>query len=147
MCKSDALRIVCVVLLAGCAGKPVDVPSARLAACPKSFNCVSSLESDPGKKVEPLHYASSRAAARERLAALLKNMPRCSIVDMQTDRIRATFKTRFFKFVDDVDFYFDPDHPVIHVRSASRIGYYDFGANRRRVNTIHKLWTPLPEQP
>jgi uncharacterized protein (DUF1499 family) len=42
-------------------------------------------------------------------------------------------------FVDDVEFYF-PDEPIIHVKSASRIGYSDFGVNRERVEKIRELF-------
>ena len=43
-------------------------------------------------------------------------------------------------FVDDVEFLF-PKEKIIHVRSASRIGYSDFGANRRRVEHLRELFT------
>ena len=40
------------------------------------------------------------------------------------------------RFVDDVDAVVDPDAGVIHVRSASRVGYSDLGVNRKRVEAI-----------
>jgi len=40
-------------------------------------------------------------------------------------------------FVDDVEFFF-PDTAVIHMRSASRVGYSDFGANRKRLEKIRQ---------
>jgi uncharacterized protein (DUF1499 family) len=42
--------------------------------------------------------------------------------------------------VDDVKFLFSADQPVIDVRSASRVGYYDFGMKRRRIEDIRKRW-------
>jgi uncharacterized protein (DUF1499 family) len=42
--------------------------------------------------------------------------------------------------VDDVEFLFSADQSVIDVRSASRVGYYDFGMNRRRIEDIRKKW-------
>jgi uncharacterized protein (DUF1499 family) len=38
-----------------------------------------------------------------------------------------------------VEFYF-PKEKVIHVRSASRLGYFDLGVNRKRVEQIRKLF-------
>jgi uncharacterized protein (DUF1499 family) len=29
---------------------------------------------------------------------------------------------------------------VIHVRSAARTGYSDFGVNRKRIEEIRRLW-------
>ncbi len=47
----------------------------------------------------------------------------------------AEFRSALFGFADDVEFHFDPPG-VIQVRSASRIGYSDFGVNRKRVEAI-----------
>ena len=50
--------------------------------------------------------------------------------------IHVKFTSRVFRFVDDVEFCFDAEPKKIHVRSASRMGYFDFGVNRRRVEGI-----------
>jgi uncharacterized protein (DUF1499 family) len=39
-------------------------------------------------------------------------------------------------FVDDVEFYVDGSQKVIHLRSASRVGYWDLGVNRKRMESI-----------
>ena len=41
---------------------------------------------------------------------------------------------------DDVEFLFSSDQSVIEVRSSSRVGYYDFGKNRRRIEDVRKRW-------
>ena len=38
----------------------------------------------------------------------------------------------------DVEFYLPAGDNAIHVRSASRVGYWDLGTNRRRVETIRR---------
>ncbi|MDI9554865.1 MAG: DUF1499 domain-containing protein, partial [Pseudomonadota bacterium] len=43
-----------------------------------------------------------------------------------------------FRFVDDVEFLFDDAAKLIHVRSASRVGVYDFEVNRNRVEDIRR---------
>jgi uncharacterized protein (DUF1499 family) len=48
----------------------------------------------------------------------------------------ASFATRIFRFVDDVEFRMVADQGTIHLRSASRVGYSDLGVNRRRVAEI-----------
>jgi uncharacterized protein (DUF1499 family) len=40
------------------------------------------------------------------------------------------------RFVDDVEFLLVPAERVIHVRSASRVGYSDLGTNRKRVEAL-----------
>ena len=51
--------------------------------------------------------------------------------------MHAEFTSAVFGFVDDVEFQFDPSG-FIQIRSASRTGYYDFGVNRERVETIRQ---------
>ena len=50
--------------------------------------------------------------------------------------VHAVFKTRLLRFRDDFEARLDADAGVIQVRSASRLGYSDLGANRRRVEAI-----------
>jgi uncharacterized protein (DUF1499 family) len=78
-------------------------------------------------------------AAREALLGVLKAEPRVTLVASEPDCIQAEFKSRVFGFVDDVAFFFPAGQRVIHVRSASRSGYYDFGVNRKRVERMRRL--------
>ena len=40
------------------------------------------------------------------------------------------------RFTDDLEFLLDRERGVIDVRSASRVGYSDLGANRKRVEAL-----------
>ncbi len=113
----------------------------KLTPCPDSPNCVSSLASDPDHRVEPLRYEASQSEAKERLLQILQGLNRVTIVVNEPRYIYAEFRSTVFGFVDDVEFLFAESEPVIHVRSASRVGYYDFGANRSRVEQIRTAWS------
>lgn len=39
-------------------------------------------------------------------------------------------------FVDDVEFFFQPDNSTVEYRSASRLGEGDFDVNRKRIKDI-----------
>ena len=110
----------------------------RLEPCPSSPNCVSSLELKNKHFIAPLSYAGKKEAAYQTLVRIIASEPRARIVTTQTNYIRAEFKSRVFGFVDDIEFFFSSDQPLIHVRSASRMGYYDFGVNRKRIEGIRK---------
>ncbi len=129
-----------VMIVVGCAANspmPVDVIDGRLAPCPDKPNCVASQAEDPRHRIAPLVYTGELATAMRILAEVVAAMPGARIVN-RTDRIiYAEYRTRWMGFIDDIVFYF-PDAPVIHVRSASRAGYYDFGVNRKRVERIRK---------
>jgi uncharacterized protein (DUF1499 family) len=81
--------------------------------------------------------------ARDRLAAVVNAMPRAKVITVKEDYVHAEFRSRLFGFVDDVEFFFDEDHKTIHLRSASRAGYYDFGMNRRRIERIRAQFSDL----
>ncbi len=69
----------------------------------------------------------------------MRSFPRATIVESSEFGIRAEFRSRL-GFVDDVEFRIDEAAGVIHVRSASRSGYWDFGVNRRRVEAIRETF-------
>jgi uncharacterized protein (DUF1499 family) len=100
---------------------------------------------DKARFIEPLHYTGSLADARQKLIDILENTKRVRLVKVETDYIHAEFRSVMFQFVDDVEFYFPPDQAIIHVKSASRKGYYDFGANCRRVEGLRAIFEKLAE--
>ena len=63
-------------------------------------------------------------------------MGRSTVVKVQENYVRVECASWLFRFVDDMEFYFDNDRKTIHLRSASRIGYSDLGVNRRRIERI-----------
>ena len=115
---------------------PVFVRQNKLTPCPSSPNCVSSLSKDRVHFIEPLQYEGSRKAARQRLIKILNKLTGARVTLTEPDYIRAEFRSRIFQFVDDVEFLFENQRNIIHVKSASRIGYSDFGVNRKRVEKI-----------
>jgi len=115
----------------------------KLSPCPDSPNCVSSQSTDEARFIEPLHYSGSPADARQKLIDILESIYRVRLEKVETDYIHAEFRSSVFRFVDDVNFWFPPDKPIIHVKSASRKGYYDFGANRRRVEHLREAFEIL----
>jgi uncharacterized protein (DUF1499 family) len=58
------------------------------------------------------------------------------LVEQRKDYLYAQSSTSVLKFTDDVEFWLDPAAGVIHMRSASRLGHSDFGANRKRLEDI-----------
>jgi uncharacterized protein (DUF1499 family) len=128
--------LAALVLLAGCAAMRPSPMTDTLAACPASPNCVSSQASDAAQRVEPLRYGGDAAVAMRRLRSVVEAMPRARVVAASDTALHAEFTSRLLRFVDDVDCVVDPAAGVIQIRSASRLGYSDLGANRSRVEAI-----------
>ena len=109
-----------------------------LAPCGHRPNCVSS-RADAGarQRVEPFVVSGDAAVAFARLKNLLAGMPRTALVTATADYLHAVCRTRI-GFADDVECHLCQAEGVIHVRSASRLGYYDFGVNRARVELLRR---------
>lgn len=108
----------------------------HLASCPASQNCVVSLNADSKHAIEPIAYHIDRDKARDILLKVLTVVPRTEVIEQTDNYIHATSKSRIFKFIDDVEFYFPNNENIIHLRSASRVGDWDLGVNRRRLEQI-----------
>lgn len=135
------LAVLAGLLLASMAPQPESsVVDGHLAPCPDSPNCVCSQDPRPQHQVDALPYLGESDAALARLTDIVRSEPRTRIVETGPQYLRAEFRTRVFRFVDDVEFLVDPARGVIEVRSASRVGYSDLGVNRRRVERLRALF-------
>ena len=111
----------------------------RLAPCPSAANCVSSRadSSDQVHFIEPLRIDGPRDAAMARVRASVLDMPRTALLEERPGYLKVLFKTRFVRFRDDVELEWAAEG-VVHVRSASRLGYDDLGVNRARVGALRE---------
>lgn len=75
-------------------------------------------------------------AALQRLRRLIEARGDAQVVESRPDYLRVSFRTRWLGFVDDAEFWADPAAGVIQLRSASRVGRRDFGANRARIEAL-----------
>jgi uncharacterized protein (DUF1499 family) len=85
------------------------------------------------------------ANAQNSIRELIQSIPEAKIIQDDPGYIHAEFSSRFFKFVDDVEFVLDAETRRIDYRSASRTGYYDFGVNRRRLERVRDHLSQKPE--
>jgi uncharacterized protein (DUF1499 family) len=128
-----------VMSTVGCAGHAQESRSktpADLVPCPDSPNCVSTKSKDPDHAMTPLAYLKSGRESMDRLVGIVQEMKRATIVSATPSYLHVEFRSALFRFVDDVEFVLDDSARVIHFRSASRTGYYDFGVNRKRMKQI-----------
>ena len=117
----------------------------KLRRCPDLPNCVCS-EGETGEHaIEPLRYTDSPEAAWLRLVAVVEATSNTHIVAREAGYLRVEFVTPLMRYVDDVEFRLAP--AAIHVRSASRVGRSDLGANRKRVETLRAAFSQTTVQP
>jgi uncharacterized protein (DUF1499 family) len=112
----------------------------RLLKCSAKPNCVCSLyEDDADHFIAPIDTPpASQQESMVLLKAAIQEMGGTIKTDNST-YISATFTSSIFKFVDDLELLHQPAENRWHIRSASRVGYSDFGVNRRRVEQLRTL--------
>ena len=113
----------------------------RLQPCPSSPNCVCSDATD-SHGIEPFAIAGDPQLMWQRLQDYLAQQRGFTIKHVADHYLRVEAKTRLLRFVDDVEFELRIGEGVIAVRSASRVGYSDLGANRCRIEEIRKALVP-----
>lgn len=111
-----------------------------LSPCPQKPNCVSSVNSEKSRYVAPLQYSGSAETARTILLKLLNSLEGAQVLTSDEQYIHAEFVSPIFKFIDDVEFVVEENSRTIQLKSASRVGTYDFGANRKRITRIRDLF-------
>jgi uncharacterized protein (DUF1499 family) len=141
MNKYLPIVFVISVILTGCSGAmpKLGIYNGLLMECPNTPNCVNSQAADERHFIQPIQFIGTQQEAQNALLKLLESWVRTKVIVAKDNYIRAEFTSMIFRFVDDVEFYMPAtkaSETVIHVRSASRIGYSDFGVNRKRIEKI-----------
>jgi uncharacterized protein (DUF1499 family) len=129
----------CLFIAACTGGKPMvklGVTNSELAACPTSPNCVSSDAADPEHYIAPLQLSGSPEEAWAIVHSLVAALPRTRIITTDSTYLHAECRSTIFGFVDDLEIHLRPGENLMAVRSAARLGYTDFGVNRKRVERL-----------
>ena len=112
-----------------------------MGACPASPNCVSTRAepADAEHRIATLGFTGDAGLAQQRLKAVVLAQPGAALVTEKTGYLHFVFTSRIFRFEDDVEF--EVGQNLIHLRSASRVGYGDIGVNRARMEAIAAAWS------
>lgn len=109
----------------------VGVNQGRLMACPNKPNCITTQAASEDQQVPALSYNASLKQIMSEVRQAIKAMD--GEIQSQSDiYFHVTFKSSLFGFVDDFEVFVDDANKIIHLRSASRVGHSDLGANKKR---------------
>ena len=131
-------RHLCIPLLTtilfGCTSAP-EQPSADtvLPPCGMLPNCVNSYSGTGGSAIAPLQATIEQWHALKRWLAQQDDW---TITAETADFVQAVVKTPLMQFRDDVQLAFNQQAGDIQVRSSSRLGISDMGANRTRIESL-----------
>ena len=131
-----------VLLLSACGGArqtgQLGLMGGLLQACPDSPNCVSSASTDAAQQIEPFVL---QVPSEDAWAAVKKTVPALSrtlIISLTDDYLHAECRSAVLGFIDDLELHLQSEQQLIAVRSAARLGYYDLGVNRKRVEELRR---------
>jgi uncharacterized protein (DUF1499 family) len=149
--------IVCAIaagqlgLLKGRAPTDLGAQGGRLkglSSTPNSISSQAALYPDHPQQrystIAPLALRGDGLATLAKIKAIVEAMNGSKIIKSEPAYLYAEFTTPLMKYVDDVEFWFDPSANVIQVRSASRLGKSDLGANRKRVEAVRAALVAAP---
>ena len=123
----------------------VGLVNGRLRPCSARPNCVCSEDKELPSYVNPLALSGPADSSWARAKRIIREMGG-KIVREDDCYLWATFSTKLFRFVDDLELRMDEDNEVIHIRSGSRVGYSDMGVNRRRVEDLRVRFSQSQSQ-
>lgn len=106
----------------------------NLAPCPDSPNCINSEQG----MIDPIAFKHRQEHKAWLILQQVITAQGGEITSVQDHYLTAVFTSSVFSFKDDLHARLDQRNKVIHLRSASQTGYYDFGANLNRLKKIRK---------
>ncbi len=124
------------MLLIGCTSPPEKPPAgAALPPCGSLPNCVNSENGSGGQAIDAIQASKQQWEA---LKSWIARQDNWTITADEGDLVQAVTTTPLMRYRDDVLLRFDSEDNVIHVRSSSRLGIGDMGANRARVERLRE---------
>jgi uncharacterized protein (DUF1499 family) len=130
-------------LFAGTAPTDLGVRDGRLKPPSLTENSVSSqsgLYPDHPQRdyaaMAPLALRGDGFATLAAIKTIVEGTAGAAVVKSEPGYLYAQYTSKWLRFVDDVEFWFDPLAGGIQVRSASRVGRSDLGVNRKRIEEV-----------
>jgi len=131
--------LIASIPLLSCSGKRpanLGISDSKLASCPASPNCLSSDDNNSAHNIPPFQLVKPASEVWQVVRKLVSELPRTQVVNETSDYLHAECRSNVFGFVDDLELHLRPSAGLIAVRSAARLGYSDFGVNRRRIESL-----------
>ena len=122
-------------------GQGPGLVGGSLSKCPNKPNCVCSEQTDDiNHYIDPIIIPQNITFDTLRiLKSVIRDMGGTIYAESE-DYIASTFSSSIFGFMDDFEIRIDSIQKVIHIRSASRVGYGDAGVNKKRTELLKKLY-------
>ncbi|MFT4561933.1 MAG: hypothetical protein ACI9BW_001676 [Gammaproteobacteria bacterium] len=121
------------------AGSAPGISAMQLQACTDKPNCVfSDAAADSAAYIAPLTFAKGQEDATWVKLVDSISAEGGDITMNAPPYLAATFRSKLFGFVDDLECLIDQDEGVVHIRAGARVGHSDLDVNRKRVERLRE---------
>lgn len=110
----------------------IGVKEGSLLQCSDKPNCVSTTNTDEKHSIAPIDTILTLEEINTKLEEF-----GLTLVKTDGNYSHFTFTSKIMGYVDDIEIMLNGDQ--LSIRSASRVGYSDMGANRKRVEKIREF--------
>jgi len=112
------------------------IVNSKLTPCSKKPNCIcTEFAEDNAHFIEPV---TSQSTSINNVITAIETTGG-KIINTRSNYIYATYTSRIFRYVDDFEVRIDAENKLIHIRSASRVGHSDMGANLKRIEKVKQI--------
>ncbi|MFK7874051.1 MAG: DUF1499 domain-containing protein [Oligoflexales bacterium] len=111
-----------------------------LKPCPPSPNCVCSTETE--EKTHLIQSLKIQGDSKKSFKVAVNTIKKMGgdIVTETSVYCHATFTSNLLRFTDDFEILLRKEQGIIDIKSSSRVGYSDFGVNRKRTESMRQMW-------
>lgn len=106
-----------------------------LAPCRNRPNCVCT-DHEGSHYMEPVSMDEGKWLSIKVNPRLFDN---CRLIASENNYLRFECESFFFRFIDDMELFYDKAGSLLRFRSAARLGYSDLGVNRKRMEKLRSF--------
>ncbi|WP_114766150.1 DUF1499 domain-containing protein [Vibrio rhodolitus] len=130
--KATFALIIAAGVLSGCSQGERTMSKKINQACADKPNCVSTL--DNREKFQLAPFTLKDSVTLEQIETVALTLPGAKTAEAESHYLRIECTSKIMRFVDDLELEIQGDQLI--VRSESRVGYSDFGVNRKRAEQL-----------
>jgi len=96
-----------------------------------------------GYELKPIEIEDNVKNVQSKIIKILNSKPRMKIINENIGFIHAIDVTPFLRFYDDIaiKLFEENGKTIVWMQSQSRLGYYDFQVNEKRIQELHKIFS------
>ncbi|HDM8232353.1 TPA: DUF1499 domain-containing protein [Vibrio campbellii] len=133
--KKAALLSITLLSLTACSQGVTTMTDRSQSPCGDKPNCVSTQDTREEYNLTPFTLTESTNIDAIEQVAL--ELPGAKTAVKEGNYLRIECTSKIMRFVDDLELKIEGDQLI--VRSESRVGYSDFGVNRKRAEQLRSL--------